>query len=330
MTSITKPLRNLFSKRFDAWLARRMPAQLKRTLNNRSIFIFPSQLGFAYLFVMILVFLLGTNYQNNVIILLAYLLASLFITTMMASYYNFSGLSVSAKPQVKGHTHQFLSIPLVIETNKPKYGISLGFPDQPSTRVAEIKKSQDVVIQYYADKRGVYPLGRVKISSEYVLGLFTTWTWCDFGIESIVYPEAKALKERTINMSGAGIEDSQHSDNFIEGIDDFNELNTYKQGESLSRIAWKQLARGQGKYTKHYHQAQSSDVWLCLDNMPTNDLELKLSYLCYLVFQYSQKTQPYGLELTGHKIEPNQGIQHFNECLTALAVYGLGVKHDTH
>lgn len=318
---LAQSIRNRVNKRFDLWLVRRMPAQLKRTLDNRSIFIFPSQLGFAYLFVMILVFLLGTNYQNNVIILLAYLLASLFITSMMASYYNFSGLSVSAKAQVKGHANQFLSIPLVVESKKPKFGLTFHYRNQPVTELPEVTQSSQINVQCYADERGIYPLGRIKISSEYVLGLFNTWTWCDFGVEAVVYPEAKPLMQRSFNTAATGVEDNQSSNNFIEGIDDFNELNAYKQGESLSRIAWKQLARGQGKYTKSYHQAQSSDVWLSLDNMPTNDLELKLSYLCYLVFEYSQKTVPYGLELKGKKIEPNQGSQHLNECLAALATF---------
>jgi len=82
--------------------------------------------------------------------------------------------------------------------------------------------------------------------------------------------------------------------------------------------------------------------------MPSSSLEIKLSYLCYLIGEYSNAQQMFGLDLlsvtnggekesnqhfshrnsnsnsntaTIHNIEPSVGVAHQQACLTALAHY---------
>ncbi len=327
---IISKLKKLIRHRFDRWLTKRLPASLTKTLDNKSIFIFPTRLGFAYLMVLMLIFLLGTNYQNNVIILLAYVLASLFITAMLQSYYNFKSLTISATKHVTGYAKHYLDIPFTLNSKKPKYGLVLEFQHQPKTLLPCLEHEHLVLVKYFAKQRGAYSLPRLKISSEYTLGLFKTWTWCDFGTESIIYPEIKPIPARLLNHKTFGHHSEQDDGSaYEEGIDDFYELNTYKEGEPLTHVAWKQLARGQGKYTKTYRQPMSSDVWLSLSNMPGSDLELKLSYLCYLVTQYMPLDIKFGLNLNGEEITPNTGQQHYQQCLTALALFNAArTAHD--
>jgi hypothetical protein len=104
-------------------------------------------------------------------------------------------------------------------------------------------------------------------------------------------------------------------------------------GESQSRIAWKQFARGQGKFSKKYQAQQDSLLWLKLSNMPSADMEVKLQFLCFLILEYSQNKQVFGLVIdlpsfsktclskssTAIKIAPNTGFQHQENCLIALA-----------
>ncbi len=320
---ITERIKHFIKGRFDQWLSVRMPPTLTRTLNNRSIFIFPTRLGFAYLLVTILVFLLGTNYQNNVIILLAYLLSSLFITVMLQSYYNFKGLTISAAAEVVGYAKHHLDIPYTIASNKTKHGLTLMFAGQPKTIVQKLDKETLVHVKYFAQQRGVTKLERLNISSEYSLGLFKTWTWCDFGTQAVIYPEIKSLPTRWLNTNSHlkqhAVQDSGSA--FTSGIDDFHELNGYREGEPLTHVAWKQLARGQGKYTKTYRQPVSTDTWLILNQMPGQDIEQKLSYLCYLVVQYMPQDVNFGLDLNNREIPPNSGQVHAQNCLKALATY---------
>lgn len=317
-----KPIKLFIQSRFDRWLRNRMPAKLSRTLDNKSIFIFPTKLGFGYLFVLLLVFLLGTNYQNNVIILLAYLLASLFITVMLQSYYNFKGLTITAKENVSGYAKQYIEIPFTIHSEKQKHGLKFEYQHQPATVVECLDSENQLTVKYFAKSRGVIYIERLKISSEYSLGFFKTWTWCDFGHKAVIYPEVKPLPSKW--MGGNNKDNAVEQENgghFTDGIEDFHELNAYKEGEPLTHVAWKQLARGQGKFTKSYRQPVSSDTWLAIKNMPGVDSETKLSYLCYLVLQYSPQDVRFGLDLLTTKISPNSGQLHVQHCLEALAQY---------
>ena len=93
------------SKQFERWLNRRLPPANRIELGQGNIFILPTREG-AY--VMILVFLMvlgGINYQNSLIFVLAFLLASLFMVGILHTFRNLSGLIIeagSARPAFAG------------------------------------------------------------------------------------------------------------------------------------------------------------------------------------------------------------------------------------
>ncbi len=78
----------------QGWLARRIPPARQITLQGRCLFILPTRLGLWYLLVMLAIYLLGTNYQNNLVLLVAYGLGSLFMVTMWLTHRNLLGLSL--------------------------------------------------------------------------------------------------------------------------------------------------------------------------------------------------------------------------------------------
>ena len=51
--------------RWQRWLARRIPPARQITLQGRCLFILPTRLGLWYLLVMLAIYLLGTNYQQQ-------------------------------------------------------------------------------------------------------------------------------------------------------------------------------------------------------------------------------------------------------------------------
>ena len=75
---------DFWQRRAARWLARRIPPASRLTLGYRNLFILPSRLGYQYLLLLGALFVLGTNYQNNLVLALAYLLLSLFITTLIS------------------------------------------------------------------------------------------------------------------------------------------------------------------------------------------------------------------------------------------------------
>tara|TARA_R110001583_G_scaffold77851_3_gene211580 strand:- start:2267 stop:3340 length:1074 start_codon:yes stop_codon:yes gene_type:complete len=345
-------MKGFINKRFERWLSKRVPSNFEHKLSSRNIFIMPTRFGFVYLFFDALLFLLGTNYQNNTILLLSYLLASLFITVMMHSFYNFSQLTFSSTAKQFTFAKQQAFFPISIKANKSHFDLNFRFvtktaPSQKamsatplSTTSQTIRIEQcevgecQVLLPYLPIKRGIVDLGRVKVFSEYSLGLFITWAMLDFSHQLVVFPESKTLSNNHNYLSG--LDDAKQNQNNHQqastGIDDFTELKNYIVGESQARIAWKQLARGQGKLSKHYQDEQGSLRWLKLSDMPSLAIETKLSYLCFLILEYGKSEGDFGLLLDADssgitsnkpamKIMPSSGYQHQQNCLIALAEF---------
>ena len=81
---------------FDRWLERRIPIAETVTLNQKKIFIFPSKSGFSFLLVLLLVLLLAINFENSMIFAITFLLVSMFVASILYTFNNLSGLTISA------------------------------------------------------------------------------------------------------------------------------------------------------------------------------------------------------------------------------------------
>ena len=332
--SLPKSVRRLVDKSFEYWLSRRIPNRKEHQLNSRNIMIYPTRFGLSYLGFVVLVFLLGTNYQNNIILLFSYLLASLFISVMLHSFYNFSQLRFYSMAKQQGYAGDELHFPIQITTVKMHYDINVHFTDRTlNSQIERIvqcpRGSQEIKLSYKSSKRGKHYLGRVTLFSEYSLGIFKSKSILDFGHCAIIYPKPTNLIVGQYQLSPQSDEQSieSYQTSNLVGTDDFSELKSFVRGESRARTAWKQLAKGQGHYSKHYQANQRQLKWLKLDDMPSNDVETKLSYLCFLINELTATNQHFGLALStdtnnrSMNIPPNTGINHQQACLTALALY---------
>ena len=333
-------LRALFERNFNRWLAKRIPSQSEHSLNSNNILIYPTRFGLGYVAIVTLIFLLGTNYQNNIILLLSYLLASFFISVMLHSFYNFSTLRFNSVNKQHGYVSEVISFPINITTKKQHYDINVLFADKQlinksltnkvSLAIAK-KGTHTVLLPFQATKRGLQKIGRVIVYSEYSLGLFKSKTILDFAHHAIVFPKPKSLVAGQYQLSGQADEpviESYHESTH-SGTDDFSELKSFVTGESRARTAWKQLAKGQGHFSKHYQGSQGQLQWLKLSDMPGNDIETRLRYLSFLIHELTAVNQVFGLDLhensiTGNSsknIAPNTGFDHQQACLIALALY---------
>ncbi|GHE91089.1 DUF58 domain-containing protein [Thalassotalea profundi] len=328
-------LKQTLKAKFEYWLIKRIPKNSTQTLSGRNIFIFPSKFGFAYLFFVLLLFILGTNYQNNLIILLSYLLASVFMTAMLQSYRNLSNLTLSAKTNtLRGFAETSLDIPISLETNKERMAYQLFFqskvvPSENIIKQNDFLSKETCLIPIKLEKRGLFSLPRLILQSYYGLGLFRCWTSVDLNISVLIYPKPERPPQINIDQLLSNNRDVNSDDLSNEtltiksGADEFNELIPYKQGESLAKVAWKQVARGQGWYTKNYDSVENNTPnWLTLDALPKAPIEQQLRWLSYLIVELQKREQVFGLLLHTKTIAPDKGISHSHLCLKEIALYG--------
>ena len=331
---LIKAIKTLINTSFERWLLRRNPQQFEHQLSSRNIMIYPSRFGFAYLVFVVVLFLLATNYQNNIILLLSYLLASLFITVMLHSFYNVTQLRFSSHAQQSGYANDTLFFPIYVKTTKIHFDINAFFShsgfESKATKIERCQSGVNVLtLAYKATSRGKHCLGRVTVFSEYSLGLFISKSILDFGHYALVYPQPKLFHLTDLMKHSQNNDDvtSNLQTSHVKGSDDFFELKRFVIGDPNSSVAWKQLAKGRGRFSKHYHQYQSKVLWLSILDMPGNSVEIKLSYLSFLVGELTISNQEFGLVLSNDvndknlNVAPNTGIKHQHACLQALALY---------
>ncbi|MEZ5528638.1 MAG: DUF58 domain-containing protein [Porticoccaceae bacterium] len=315
-------LQRFYQQRFATWLTRRLPPSSEVSLDHRSLFIFPSSTGFAFLLLIALCWLAATNYENNLVFAVTCLLVALFVTAILNSFANLSGLRVKCLKVAPGFAGQTLTVELLLSQRGRPYrdGLCCSFPGGEAVTVAMPGLPEcRVRLTVPAGARGLYNPGRLRIESIYPVGLLRAWTHVDLAIRALVYPRPlfDGSRPSSGSSSGAGILESG------EGGDDFLGLNRYRPGDSLKHVAWKHYAREQGLHTKHYGDLLDQQLWLDWDQYPGLDREARLSRLCGQLLGLAETGQPYGLRLPGLVIEPGTGEEHRQRLLRSLALFDI-------
>ncbi|NCF63856.1 MAG: hypothetical protein GWP58_13480, partial [Gammaproteobacteria bacterium] len=102
-------------QRFDFWILervrqRRGVTQLPLTFEYRHIYVMPTRFGFWFGMLLALTALGGLNFNNNMALMLGFLLASIAQLTTLLAYRNLVGITVNsirAKPVFAGDSARF-------------------------------------------------------------------------------------------------------------------------------------------------------------------------------------------------------------------------------
>lgn len=314
------PLYQNVQKRWHIWLSRRLPANKNITLNHKSIFILPTSFGLFWLFIVLLLFLFGTNYQNNLIIGLSILLLSLFNTCIIFSYRNLAGLSLQTHPSPNAYAGDTLVFPIKLSAHQRLNDINLNYPKQTSIVINQVtQESLRYSVPFENNQRGLVNPGRLKVESCFPLGLFRVWSHLDLDNSQLVFPTPIKGRRLLTSIDDIAPQTDTDTTKTSKGVDDYRGLKPYVLGESLKQLAWKQLAQGKGKLTKEFEQPQSSASWLELTELNSSQQERAISELTYLIIKLTQQGQLFGLKVGNKMVEPNSGEKHSQECLSILA-----------
>lgn len=319
--SLIALLRQAWQRRFFYWVDKRAPLAVCHKLTHKNLYTFPNLQGFLFLGLIAVVWVMGTNYQNNLILALCYLLVSLFVVSILHAYANLAGISIrfiSAQPAFAGEKVGFV-LELSLDHHRGSEAIQLRWEaGQIESTHLKADEPQRITLWLPSHTRGYRRPGRLLVQSSFPLGIIRCWTWVRLDAKALVYPCPLAVEEPHASL-GEGKE---------EGIgqsrrgDEFSGLRNYVPGDSIKHIAWKQYAQDKGLYTKEYQQLLSAEKWLDWDSLHLPQEE-RLQGLCYWALSYEQQQVPYGLNLPGLQLPPDQGPNHLAAVLSALALFNL-------
>lgn len=311
-----------FARRLRHWSIRRFPRRRTVTLTQNRIYILPTGAGAGFCVVLLLLLLLAINYENNLAYALTFLLAGIFVISIIHTYGNLAGLQVSAlagRACFRGDKAGF-SLQLTAAPKRDHEQLSLrwegGLPhllDLTEERMTQVELACD------APERGWLNPGPLLVETRFPLGLFRAWTWLDTGLKALVYPRPVSCAPPPLGGGEGGAEVLGLKS---RGPEDFQGLARYEKGGSLHQVAWKVYARGQGLHLKQYAGTTSEDIWLDWETWHNGSVEEKLSGICYWVLEFHQREQPFGLRLPGLVLAPGSGEAHRLRVLKALALYG--------
>lgn len=312
-------LLSAWRSRFQQWVNRRIKPARQIRLGRHNLFIFPSRTGLGFLLLLALLWLLGTNYANNLILLLAFLLTAVLVITILHTYRNLSGLSLQClevQPVFAGERAAFQL--RLNGTGAKGLQLSLGWQGRDCQVVNLQHTEASLSLWAPSLRRGWLHPGRLLVESYYPLGLIRCWTWLDLDLRALIYPRPVASQQAP--WAEAEGEMDEHLGR--TGTEDFVGLSPFQPGQPLNRVSWKHLARGQGLQLKEFADPQGQAQALDWDFFAGLDAESRLSRLCYWVLYLDQRGLPFSLQLPGCAIAMGQGDGHREQCLQALALYG--------
>lgn len=314
LASLMRPVTDFFER----WATSRRPKGTFIELNQSKIFIFPTAAGWSFLLLCIVIFLVGTNYQNNLIQTVSFFLISLGILSIHYTYLNLSGLQIKILRGFNCYAEDQAEFHLQLgSTSRRNYQGLMFSWKEGGVRSAEVNsgESQDLHLYARTYKRGRFVPGPLLVETRFPFGLLRAWSWMEPEIEVLVYPKPLKVREPQFNTNQGDGEQTGKED-FGE---DFSGLEDYQPGDSTRRIAWKQFAQGRGLLTKKYIGSRDKKIWLSLEEWPDLSTEQKLSGICYWAQQFEHQNIDYGLLLPNTTLAPNSGPRHLEQIMIALA-----------
>ncbi len=286
------------------WLARRQPAVASVTLRHRFLLVFPSRYGLAFTGLILLLYILGTNYQNNLVLLLSFFLLSLLLVCIVLSYQNLAGLTLDAGPAVATFAGQPLHLLWSLQHWQHRQGLQFDLEHW------QCQQQQGwLQLQQLPTTRGLYQLPRLKIASVHPFGLIRCWCYVALQQQYWVYPTPSAQWQTPTQSSNPD--------------QSWSHLQPYAQGDKLQRIDWKKLARQPDQpVVKVYQSLPTTPQQVCLQlpQLTGPALELKLQQLSRQILDLTAAGQAYSLQLPDGLIASGSGPAHQQRCLQALTL----------
>lgn len=310
--------------RLLATAERRLPAltRLRRAealpirLDRRRIYVLPTGFGLAFA-VLLLVMLLGAlNYGNNPALLLTCLLGAAAGASLFLGFRVLTGLALEQVRADEGHAGDPLR--LIVR-------FAPGARDRPSLRLRRgaaetafalpANTASDVVLNAPDTRRGWFRPGRIRVWTEFPLGLFQLWSWLHPDAEFLVYP---ALESPAPPLPAGSGEYGEHTR--AGSSEEHAGLREYRPSDPSRLIAWKASVRHDHLLVRDIERRSGEALVLDYASLRELEPEARIRRLAAWVVMAEAAQRSYALRLPGEALGPDLGAQHRRACLRALAL----------
>lgn len=329
--SLYARLEHALRGRASKWLHRRRDAEPGEVfLRQRRVYIMPTHPGLLFAAMLVALLIGSINYNLSLGFGLTFLLAACALIDMHMTFRNLAHLHLAAgraAPVFAGEDAQF-ELHLINRRKHDRYAIWVDFVEDDRPELAQAadvpaNAACRVVLATPARERGWLQAPRVRLQTRFPLGLLRAWSYWQPDARALVYPRPED-NAPPLPLAGAEQQDGQGT----AGNDDFAGIRGYQAGDSLKRLAWRQIAKvdvdaGGALVTKHFEGGSAIEIAIDFDQLPAGmDLESKLSRMTRWVMDAEARGIAYAFRLDNMRFAAALGPAHHEACLRALAVYG--------
>ncbi len=299
--------------------------KLPLTINWRRVFILPTKPGLFFGFITFLMLVASLNFNNNMGLMMTFLLVGLAQVAMYRVFFNLRNLiiqSVSTKPVFTGEQAVFC---IHLKSIESKYDICIKNKQSEQQLIKlPAEKIQTLECRLMTTSRGWITCGKIKIHTSYPFGLFFAWIWTNVDSKCLVYPHPENSPPALPFHA-----QSEGKTNVIIHGEEFHGLKPFQSGDSMRLIAWKRTAQTGELISREFQQNQGEKLLLDFSQIVLKDTEMKLSRLTAWVLLAKQLQFDYCLKLPQFNSGFGYSNQHHLDCLKALALFGKSQKYST-
>ena len=293
-------------------------------LVQRRIYVLPTTRGLFLIVTAILLLLVGINYQLSLAYVVAFLLGGFMQAALLTSYRNLRGLII--KPGQSPHCQAGEQLEFIVSLRSPeraRAGIRLSVRtaggaifSTPVSVPVDTQSSQPIRMTALA--RGIYKLGRITIETRAPYGVIRAWSYAHFEWIGLAEPLPEHPAPPLPLTAGDG-DDTQPSAAHV--AHDPDSLRDYVAGDSLRRVAWKQVAKSGTWYTRASESGARREIDITWDATGKSDDEEKLSRLAALVLRAQNENVAFALSLPNGALPLADGAQQLHEAKRLLAAF---------
>ena len=270
------------------WFAKRFRVDQSKILKQRDILVFSYQQGFLYLILIVITFIAGINYANNLILGFCFLICAVLCISFYLTFKQLHQLQIDIiYPEVGQIGH-----PLVLKLHFKQPHLSTRFIKIQSQnqhhQIVLNQLDQQIELLFEPKQRGQFELPSIQIFSTYPFGLVRAWTYLYLNKPIWIAPQAVAVELDHRHYSQL----NQHD------LQEFRELRIFREGDSFQSVSWKQVAQGQGLFVKVFeNEMEHQNLMINYADIPCQGHEQKLSWMMGLIEICEQRQEPFGLSL---------------------------------
>jgi uncharacterized protein (DUF58 family) len=295
-------------------------------LVQRRIYVLPSMRGWAVIVIGIMLLLTGINYQLSLAFVVAFLLGGLMQVALHATYRNLRGAIIRVGKSPRCIAGETLVFPITISSpDRMREGITLERLIPKTKRIVGLAKKIRIAgdqqvsypIEVATTQRGIVALGRLLIESRAPYGLIRAWSYANFEWVGLVEPVPESPYPELPYAVGSQAQSKRRADI----AHDPDMLREYAPGDSLKRVAWKQVAKSGNWYTRTGEAGQRGEVELTWQAISLIDTEARLSRMAAWIDRARNANAAFSLTMPNGHLALADSAPHHDEALSMLAVF---------